>query len=44
MIDSTPHFPNLPTFSHHKHLADEIISCQKPEIIAILQEITNIIE
>lgn len=24
--DSTPHFPNLSTFPHHKHLPDDVIS------------------
>lgn len=41
--DSTPHFPNLPTFPHHKHLSNDVISSQKPEIIEVLEEIKNII-
>lgn len=38
--DSTPHFPDLATFPHHKHLLKEVIACVKPEIIQVLQEVT----
>jgi len=36
--DSTPHFPNLPKFPHHKHLPDVVIASEKPEIAQVLQE------
>ncbi|MDZ7961177.1 MAG: DUF6516 family protein [Aulosira sp. DedQUE10] len=36
--DSTPHFPNLPNFPHHKHLPDEVIASEKPEITQVLKE------
>jgi hypothetical protein len=36
--DSTPHFPNLPNFPHHKHLSDKVIAAEKPEIAQVLQE------
>jgi hypothetical protein len=37
--DSTPHFPNLPTFPHHKHLADgSVISSDQPEIAQTVRE------
>lgn len=36
--DSTPHFPNLPNFPHHKHLPDDIIASEKPEITQVLKE------
>lgn len=36
--DSTPHFPDLPSFPHHKHLSDTVIACEKPDIRAVLQE------
>jgi len=39
--DSTPHFPNLPSFPHHKHLPDDVIACQKPDIRTVLQEAVN---
>lgn len=36
--DSTPHFPSLPNFPHHKHLPDGTIACDKPEITEVLKE------
>ncbi len=36
--DSTPHFPDLPSFPHHKHLRDEVIASEKPKLIEVLQE------
>ena len=39
--DSTPHFPNLPTFPHHKHLPDDVISSQKPKITQVLTEVVS---
>lgn len=36
--DSTPHFPGLPNFPHHKHLPDEVIGCEKPGIEQVVQE------
>jgi hypothetical protein len=36
--DSTPHFPDLPTFPHHKHLPNTVISAYKPDITQVLQE------
>ncbi|MFM6062399.1 MAG: toxin TumE [Microcystis panniformis] len=41
--DSTPHFPNLSTFSHHKHLPNDVISCHKPEITQVLKEATELL-
>jgi hypothetical protein len=41
--DSTPHFPNLSTFPHHKHLPNDVISCQKPEITQVLKEATELL-
>lgn len=40
--DSTPHFPNLVTFPHHKHLPHTVIACEKPEIQQVLQEAISI--
>ncbi|MGA1411445.1 MAG: toxin TumE [Prochlorotrichaceae cyanobacterium] len=39
--DSTPHFPNLPSFPHHKHLPKEVIACQKPAIWEVVQEVSS---
>lgn len=41
--DSTPHFPKLLNFPHHKHLPNDVITTQKPTIIEVLEEIKNII-
>ena len=39
--DSTPHFPNLSTFPHHKHLPDDVIASDKPTIMQVLQEVVQ---
>jgi len=36
--DSTPHFPDLPSFPHHKHLPDRVIACEKPHLVTVLKE------
>ncbi|MCW5318269.1 hypothetical protein GTQ43_32420 [Nostoc sp. KVJ3] len=42
--DSTPHFPDISTFPHHKHLPNDVISSQKPEITQVLKEITELLK
>ena len=34
--DSTPHFPDLPSFPHHKYLPDTVIACEKPDLVQVL--------
>jgi hypothetical protein len=41
--DSTPHFPKLPSFPHHKHLPDQVIACKKPYIAEVLQEVMELL-
>lgn len=36
--DSTPHFPDLLSFPHHKHLPDQVIACEKPYIADVIEE------
>jgi hypothetical protein len=36
--DSTPHFPNLSTFPHHKHLPDTVIATNKPDLTQVFRE------
>jgi hypothetical protein len=36
--DSTPHFPDLPSFPHHKHLSNTVTACEKPAITQVLQK------
>ncbi|MFI3121600.1 MAG: DUF6516 family protein [Methylococcaceae bacterium] len=37
--DCTPHFPDLASFPHHKHLPDAVIISKRPEISSVLQEV-----
>jgi hypothetical protein len=41
--DNTPHFPNLPTQPHHKHLLNDVIPVEKPTIAYVVKEIAGII-
>ena len=36
--DSTPHFPDISTFPHHKHLPQTVIASVKPEIEQVIRE------
>lgn len=36
--DDTPHFPDLDTFPHHKHIGQIVISHEKPRLIDALHE------
>jgi len=36
--DSTPHFPDLSIFPHHKHIPDNVIPSDKPDIERVVQE------
>jgi len=37
--DSTPHFPDLPGFPHHKHLPDAVIASEHPGVVGVIKEI-----
>jgi len=37
--DNTPHFQNLKTFPHHKHLPNGVTAAEKPPITEFIQEI-----
>ena len=37
--DNTPHFPDLESFPHHKHLENKVESCEKPSIAQVVEEI-----
>ncbi len=39
--DNTPHFPDLPSFPHHKHLPNQVIASEKPDLLHVLQEVTQ---
>jgi hypothetical protein len=36
--DSTPHFPDLPGFPHHKHLPDQVTGGDKPDLRLVIEE------
>lgn len=40
--DSTPHFPDLPSFPNHKHLPDETVPCEKPSLPQVVREIVEL--
>ena len=39
--DNTPHYPNLKTSPHHKHLTKEVIPAKKPSIPDVVLEATK---
>ena len=43
--DDTPHYPDLPTFPHHKHVGSEnnVIAAERPDLQAVLNEIENLV-
>ncbi len=42
--DSTPHFPNLKTFPHHKHFYDQVFPSTKPALSDVIQEACTMIK
>lgn len=36
--DSTPHFPDLPTCPHHKHLPEDVVASEKPDVLKVIEE------
>jgi hypothetical protein len=42
--DNTPHFPNLSSFPHHKHLVDRVIACGQPNIAMVIQDAIAFLE
>ena len=36
--DNTPHFPDLESFPHHKHLSNKVISSEEPSAIMAIEE------
>ena len=37
---STPHFQELDTYPHHKHLSERVITVERPTIIDVIEEAT----
>jgi len=43
--DNSPHFPDLPTAPHHKHLSEKgVVAAQPPALAEILQEIETMLQ
>ncbi|MEA3436031.1 MAG: DUF6516 family protein [Thermodesulfobacteriota bacterium] len=36
--DNTPHFPDIESFPHHKHLSDKVTGIEKPSILEVIDE------
>ena len=36
--DNTPHYPDVPTFPHHKHLPGKVIGVTQPSILDVIKE------
>jgi hypothetical protein len=41
--DNAKHYPNLMSFPHHKHLPNNTIESNEPDILSVLNEIERII-
>jgi len=39
--DNTPHFSNLRTYPHHKHLPNKVTAADKPLITEVIQEVVK---
>ena len=39
--DNAPHFPEIDSFPHHKHLPDTVRSLEKPSIIDVIKEVSD---
>jgi hypothetical protein len=37
--DNAPHHPEVPTHPHHKHIGEEVVATQPPDISEVLREI-----
>ena len=40
--DNTPHFPDIKTFPHHKHIQHRVVESVQPNLMEILEELTEI--
>jgi len=41
--DNAPHYPNLPTHPHHKHMGSAVEPTQAPDLSDVLREIEQLI-
>jgi hypothetical protein len=40
--DNVPHYPDIKTFPHHKHIGETVISSRPPDLSEVLREIDGI--
>ena len=40
--DNTPHFPDLKSFPHHRHLSNKVEESEMPFILSVIQEAKNL--
>lgn len=38
--DNTPHFQELDTYPHHKHLSEKVVAVDQPTILDVIEEAT----
>lgn len=36
--DNTPHFPEVKSFPHHKHLQESVVATKEPSILQVIEE------
>lgn len=41
--DNSPHYPNLATFPSHKHIGNDVIAAEPPDLADVLREIDLIL-
>jgi len=41
--DNTPHFPDLESFPHHKHIPEKVINAKQPSIYNVIEDTKKII-
>jgi hypothetical protein len=41
--DNAPHYPHLPTFPHHKHERDKVMTAEEPTLKQVLDEIADLV-
>jgi uncharacterized protein DUF6516 len=37
--DNAPHYPEIETFPHHKHVGETVIAAERPHLLAVIEEI-----
>lgn len=41
--DNAPHYPEIETHPHHKHIGDLVVAAQPPDITEVLREIDDLL-